>query len=341
MKKYNLLLLLTFIFASGFQLFAAESDNIEISKNFTLMTSKQMQGYFKPLFTTIEQGLNSNLFTHATYEKKWSIAFNISGGFNFIPGSQDTYTAELPAAFADESKVLTSTPDGTRHVYGTIEQPTVFGGSSTTVFATPQNYNYPDSMNKSLSFVEGNDIGTMLNMPAAQFIIGFPTQTQLRVRFFSLPLQEVSMTYYSLILNQRLDDFVHLFGVDTTMGLALHGAYHSISRDPGIDISSWAVGLHYSKMFEFGLTAYTALQFEGMSGEFQAIRTGSAAEILDTPYEELRNSTLIKFDVESFNSARFLLGATYKLGFLELNTDFAIASQPTWNFGFTFWFGQW
>ncbi len=344
MKRIIFLLFAAMILLPSKDAVAAESksDNIEISKNFTLMTSQQMQGYFKPLFTTLEQGFNSNLFTHAKYEKKWSFAFNISGGFNFIPGSQDTYEAELPSTFADETIVKTATPDGTQHVYGKIEQPTVYGGASTTVFATPQNYTYPDSMNKSLSFVEGNDIGTMLNMPAAQFIIGFPTQTQLRVRFFAVPIQEETMSYFSLIVNQRLDDFMNLFGKDSTMGLSLHGAYHSMKRDPGIDISSWAVGLHFSKEFEFGLTAYSAFQLEGMSGEFQAIRTGSAADIVDSPYEELRNPLIpIRFDVESFNSARFLLGASYRLGFLELNTDLALASQPTWNMGMTFWFGEW
>lgn len=325
------------------KLFSAESDNIEISKNFTLMTSKQMQGYFKPLFTTLEQGLNSNLFTHAKYEKKWSFAFNISGGFNFIPGSQETYEAELPEGFADQSLTLTATPDGNRYIHGKIEQPTVFGGASTTVFATPQSHAYPDSMYKSLSFVEGNDIGTMLNMPAAQFIVGFPTQTQLRFRFFVVPIQEKSMSYYSLILNQRLDDFMNLFGKDSTMGLSFHGAYHNMKRDPGIDISSWAIGFHFSKEFEFGLTAYSAVQLEGMSGEFMALRTGSASEpIIDSPYEELRNPFMpIQFDVESFNSSRLLVGASYRIGFLELNTDFALASQPTWNMGMTFWFGEW
>ncbi len=342
MKRNSILLFAALIFISGFKVFAAESDNIEISKNFTLMTSKQMQGYFKPLFTTLEQGLNSNLFTHAKYEKKWSFAFNISGGFNFIPGSQDTYEAELPAGFADQSLALTATPDGTRNVNMKIVQPTVFGGASTTVFATPQRQTYPDSMNKSISFVEGNDIGTMLNMPAAQFIVGFPTQTQLRFRFFMVPIQEKNMSYYSIILNQRLDDFVNLFGADSTMGLSFHGAYHSMKRDPGIDISSWAVGFHFSKEFEFGLTAYSAVQLEGMSGEFVALRTGSAAELIDSPYEELRTTEVpILFDVESFNSSRFLVGASYKLGILEINTDFALASQPTWNMGITFWFGQW
>ncbi len=338
---------------------ASSAEPIEISKDFTLFTSQQLQGYTKPLFTTIEQSFNSNIFTTARYEDHWNVALDISISGMFIPDAQKSYDAVLPAAYGNTDIVDNAGlrgGDTLRQIGGSYEEPTIYGGRSWSIFSAANNpyrerkYDengklVPDSSFKSLGFAEGNNISFMPGIPIVpQIIVGFPTRTQLRLRFWGVPVQDEFTSYFGIMANQQLDRFVNLFGEDTTFGLAAHLGYHMVSRSEGLSMNSFVGGLHASKSWENGLTLFTGLQFETLSGEFEAVKDAESAEPDDyanSPYLEVRNFEDIQFDIESFTSFRFLAGLSYRLDNFEFHGDAAWASQPMLTFGITWWIASW
>jgi hypothetical protein len=324
---------------------ASSGEPLTFTKEFNLFTSQQAQGYFKPMFTTMEQSMNSNLHTIALYEDTWSIAIDISTQGMIIPESQKTYDALLPELYGNTNECQNAElRDGVlnRNIGGYSKQPTVYGGGSTPIFSAPQYDTHPSKHLKSLAFAEGNDIGFMPGVPVLQLIFGFPTRTEFRFRFLTFPVQGESFNYLGFILNQRFDHFFDMFGEDTTMALAANLTFHTGNRNPGIEMYSFAAGLHWSKYFEDVLSVYAAFQYEHMGGEFHAERKDFVySEFIDSPYQEIRDGNDIIFDIESFTNFRFYGGISRRFDFLELNMNLGYASQPFISGGITFWIAEW
>lgn len=355
MLRFSLFLIIICLI---FPVTSKSADVIEIDREFNLFTSKNLQGYTKPLFTTIEESLNSYYYTTAIYKEKWTLAVDVSVCEMIIPGSQKSYTAELPHAFGDESVVHTAKYVGgniTTNVGTTISQPTIYGKSSTSVFSAPQvpnretydddqGYGVPDSIYKSVAFMEGNNVTFMAGLPVFQLISGFPTRTQLRIRYLPIPMLDEMGYYLGFNVNQQIDHFFDIFKSEDMMGLAVNMSFWKINWGKSIDMNSFATGVHYSKGWENGFTYYAGIQYEYMSGEFYAVKTSETdneTDIVNSPYLEIRQGKDIKFDLESFTSFRILNGLSYRTSFLELHTDIAYASQPVFTIGATFWIGEW
>lgn len=338
---------------------------ITISKDFTLFTTQNLKGYTQPLVTSIEQSINSNMYTSASYEERYYFGLDLSVMGMFIPNSQKTFNAERPDKFGDVSVVRTAEiRDGIVLLNYTKDnyQPTIYGGKSTPIFAVPQNSFEPDSFYKTATFVEGNNISFMAGLPTLQLIAGFPTRTELRLRFLALPVQDEMLWYWGAIVNQQFDHWFKIFPEEYKMALALNGAYHSMSRNPGLSISSWAAGVHWSKLWDFEksgqITGYFGFQLENLTGTFEAVKdtSGMSTDIIDSPYLEVREPVnyakqqgwyddqgkpqpKLAFDLENQNKFRLVLGFSYKYSFLELHGDFAYANQPMLTAGITFWLG--
>ncbi|MBE2189784.1 MAG: OmpA family protein, partial [Candidatus Kapabacteria bacterium] len=249
---------------------------------------------------------------------------------------------ELPDEFGNTRVTQTSEMRNdiiTRNKRDYVKEPTIYGGISTPVFSAPQNMYPPDSLYKTVTFMEGNSLNSLAGLPSLQIIFGLPTRTQLRFRFLPLPVQDATLTYFAFGINQRLDKFFHLFGkYNTDKALAVHGSYHSMTRGSGFEINSISAGVNFTNSFEFGLNLYSGLQFETMSGSINAIRVGEMGdELINSPYPEIRNRDPLVIDVASFTNFRATIGATYKLSFLELNANASYASQPMLGVGVTFW----
>ncbi len=337
MKNFVLYLLFLIILAQV----AQSKDVLTISGEFNLFTSKNAQGYFKPLSTSLAESFNSDYYTTANYHNSWSMGLDVSFMEMFIPSGQLTYNAELPNGFANRN--LTNTADlrnGTIriNVPNTSVQPTFYGGHSTPVFSTPLSGSNPDSLLRTLTFMEGNDISQIVGVPALQLFVGFPTRTQLRVRYFGVNVGSKSVLSYGVGLNQNIDKFFDIFPKD--MGLALNLNYNSFTFNPGFNINTLAAGLHYSYSFDFGLTLYCGAQYESTNGHFKAVRaiTPDQTEYVNSPFEEIRDRKDLEFDVQSSCFGRFTGGLSYKLGFLELHADAALAAQPIITAGLSFWF---
>lgn len=334
MKKFLLLVFCNILIVSVLQ----AGKEIEISREFTLLTSQHAQGYLKPLFTTLGESFNSGLFTKADYKKTFSLGLDITIMGMYIPTSQKTYDAELPDLYGNTNHVLNAiSKDGKiiENVRGTWQQPTIYGGRSQAIFAAPQNNFPPDSFYRSVAFIEGNNINFMSGLPVVQAFLGLPTRTQFRARYFSVPLDGSNFTYYTIVVNQNIDKLFKIFS-NKNNSLALHFAYHSMKRLPGFEITSFAVGTHYSYEFAEDFYATAAFQYEDLKGKFRAIKKQSEEiELINSPYREIREALPFNFNIESFTKFRIGGGISYKLGALELNAAAYYASQPVLSTGLT------
>ena len=351
----------------------------EVPNDFKLFTSKNLQGYTKPLFTTIGQGAQSNLFTVASYDESYSIGIDLSLSSTLIPGSQQVYDAILPKAFGDTNRMDNAIyKDGkiVRNISGTVEQPTIYGGASNAIYVVaPVNGGDPaDSIYKTIAFNEGTNINTMASLPAFQLIFGLPTRTELRFRYLGAPIDGEMYNHLAISANQQLDQWFELFKKEDDMALALNASYQFMTLAESIDMSSWAVGLHYSKGFGDGFAVYGGLQLEDLSGTFNMVRqNGYKAEYYEAdgktlksrssiptaqqsnydshvaarkdvetnPYEEVRLLKPLTFDIESFTSWRFTVGASYQYGIMDLHLDMGYASQMFLNGGIKLRFKEW
>lgn len=338
MKKYFLLIYLTFF---AFTALNAENE-LELSREFKLITSENAAGYLKPFFTTISESWHSNMFTSAKYYEDWSFAVDLSITGMIIPNSHLNYDAKLPEYFGNTSVVDNADLRGKvlrRNISGYVLEPTIYGGASYPVFAAPQNHKLPDSSQTTVAFIEGQEVGFMPGLPNLQFILGIPTMTELRFRYLYIPISDAALNYFMIGANQNIDRLFKLFKEDDGYSLAIHGAYHSMSRNPGIEVSGINFGAHFSKTTESGLTFYAGTQFESFSGSVKGIRKKDSLvdKYIDSPYEEIRSSLPFNMAIETFNNFRLTGGLSYKIGALELHGDITYAAQPILSAGFTYW----
>ena len=356
-----------------------EDGVLEFPGDFNLFTSKNLQGYTKPFFTTIGQGAQSNLFTVASYDESYSIGIDLSLSSTLIPGSQQVYDAILPSAFGDTTIMDNAIyKDGkiVRNISGTVEQPTIYGGASNAIYvvAPVQGGDPADSIYKTIAFNEGTNINTMASLPAFQIVFGLPTRTELRFRYLGAPVEEEMYNHLAISANQQLDHWMDLFDEKDDMALALNASYQFMTLAETIDMNSWAVGLHFSKGFGDGFSLYGGLQLEDLSGTFNMIRQNgyqadyyqadgktlksrsaisadqqlnydahvAARKNVETnPYEEVRLLKPLSFDIESFTSWRITVGASYQYGIMDLHLDMGYASQMFLNGGIRLRFKEW
>jgi hypothetical protein len=352
---------------------------LEVPGDFNLFTSKNLQGYTKPLFTTIGQGAQSNLFTVASYDESYSIGIDLSLSSTLIPGSQQVYDAVLPAAFGDTTimdNAIYQNGKIVRNISGTVEQPTIYGGASNAIYvvAPVQGGDPADSIYKTIAFNEGTNITTMASLPAFQLVFGLPTRTELRFRFLGAPIDDEMYSHLAISANQQLDHWMDLFNEEDDMALALNASYQFMTLAETIDMNSWSVGLHFSKGFGDGFSLYGGLQIEDLSGTFNMVRqNGYQAEyyqedgitlksrsaisteqqlnydahvaarknVETNPYEEVRLLKPLSFDIETFTNWRFTVGASYEFGIMDLHLDMGYASQMFLNGGIRLRFKEW
>lgn len=341
MKKIYLLFGLLFF---SINMLHSQND-ITISREFKLFTNKNAQAYAKPLFTTLGQSFNTSLMNTAYVVNDWSFGFDISAMGMFIPQDQLTFNAELPDLFGNQQVTdIAYLKDGilvrNQNVGQTIVQPTIYGGRATPVFASPQKTSYPDSMYKTVTYMEGNDVSLMSGLPVLQFVVGLPTRTQLRLRFLTAPIKDVSLYYFNFGLNQNIDRMFELFKDDSEQALSLTAAYAMVTRSPGIDASSIGFGLNYSYKTDLGITVFGGAMYESFSGTFKAVRdtADDLGKFIDSPFQEIRNGNDLAFDINSFTNFRLTGGFSFEVGPIEFHVDAAYASQPQINFGGTIWF---
>ncbi len=313
------------------------ANDLELTKEFNLITSKNASGYLKPMFTSFGEGLNTSLYNTSYYSNGWSFGINFSFAGMIIPDSQLMYEAELPDLYGNTSRIKTAQlRKGViyENLSGTTKQPTIYGGESYSIFASPQSSTPPDSFYKSVGFLEGKNIGFMPAVPTAQLYVGLPTRTELILRFLTFSMQDAPFTYFTFGINQNIDKAFGFNSPDDPFSYGLNIAYHSISRDRGLDVSSLGIGLNASNRFGEDFDLYGGLMFETLSGNILLVRKDfNNDDVLNSPYSEIRNGEDLDINVESFNSFRLTVGAAYDVSIFRFHGDVSYAAQPILNIG--------
>jgi hypothetical protein len=302
-----------------------------------------LSGYLKPLFTTLQQGFNSDLYTHINFNKEWWIGIDLSANAMMIPNSQKTFEANVPVRFQNKNTAM-KPGDVTDYINTrtTSSQPTLYGGKSTPIFSPDDRLNATGDITDTLhafTYLEGFNLDNMSGAPNFQVIFGLPTQTE--IRFKVIPVADLML--YGFNVNQRLDEYFDLFGKSNeNHALGIHLGYNSVSfkydnlstgfQKTVVDFSlaTFCAGINYSYKIVNNLNAYTSLQYESIDGTFKAL------------FQD-KNSAPIEREitVDSYTNYRFTAGMTYRLSFIELHGDVGYASQPTFTAGLTFWFSHW
>lgn len=325
------------IFAST--LFAKD---IVISRNFVLFTSRNLEGYLQPLFTSIEQSLNNSLYGTSNLDGKFRVSLNITLSSLLIPDSHKWFDAEVPDGFYDSTATITSQIRDGKIVSKIVKpnkQPTIFGGSSVPIFASPQNHAYPDSVYKTIAYPEGLHLDIMFGLPVIQMIFETPLKNEFRLRFLTFPIQGESFVFFSLGINQRIDHFFDLFGFDKAKNLNVHAVLHRIYRGTSFDLTSYAMGINASNQFNKNLLGYIGIQFEDLTGHFKAIKdtSGLNNDIINNPFLELREARPIEITFKTFTKWQIKGGLNFNFSFGFLNFDLSFASQPMVSVGFGFY----
>ncbi|MGC8957004.1 MAG: DUF6588 family protein [Candidatus Kapaibacteriota bacterium] len=315
--------------------------DIVISRNFVLFTSRNLEGYLKPLFTTLEQSLNNSLFGTSNLNGKFKVSLNFAFSSMLIPDEHKWFDAEVPDGFYDTTVTLTSQIRDGKIIPKIVKpnkQPTIFGGSSVPIFAAPQNHIYPDSMYKTIAYPEGLHLDLMLGLPVVQIIVESPLKNEIRFRFLSFPIQSESFVYFSLGLNQRIDHFFNFFGFARDKNISFHIIFHRMYRGTSFNLTSYAVGLNASNQFNNNMIGYIGIQYENLTGTFKAIKdtSGLNNDIINSPFIELREAKPVEILFSTFTKWQIKSGLTYQFHFGFINLELGFASQPMISCGLGF-----
>jgi len=320
------------------------SKDIVISRDFVLFTSKNLEGYIKPIFTTLEQSLNTTLFGTSLPDGKFRFTLNLSVSGMIIPDAQKTFDAEVPDGFFNDSVTQVAqmrNGEVRRSVVKPNIQPTIYGGSSTPIFSAPQSHTYPDSIYKTIAYPEGLHIDFMAGLPVLQAIVETPLKNEIRFRFFSLPIQDETFVYLTIGLNQRVDDWFNLFGFDKNKAISVHFALHRMYYGNSFDLTSYAIGINAMQRWGNTLIGYVGLQYEDFGGKFRAVKdtTGLKENVINSPFPELRQAKPIEISFNSYTKFQAKGGftLTFYIGFL--NFELSYASQPMISLGFGLFIG--
>lgn len=329
-----------FFLAVGLLCYFTSAKEIVISRNFVLFTSRNLENYLKPLFTTFEQSLNSNLFGTNFPDKKWSVSLNIAFPTMIVPNAQKKFNAEVPDGYLFDGKVLVAQlRDGNLicYVYQPNLQPTIYGGSSTPIFSSPQTHTYPDTIYKSVAYPEGISVNLVPGMPVLQFVLASPSFSEVRFRFLTFPFQDESLIYYTLVFQQRVDNLFGLFQYDKAKSINIFTAFHRLYRQTSFNLTSYSFGFNVMQKFGNKFLGYLSLQYENLNGHFTALKdtTGIYEDVVNSPFPELRQARPVEINISSFTKFQFKSGLTWYFSFFNLNLELSFASQPMFSFGFS------
>lgn len=366
MKKMLLLLVCCFSVS------ALYAQKLELGGTVSLLTKENFEAYSKPLFTSMGQSFNSNLWTTAIHEDRFKIGLDFSFMAMLIPESQKNYTASLPDHFTNATIAKTAyNKNGieTRQP-STVEQPTFYGSAPTTVYSIPQdqNGNYTfQTIGGNAEFPSGNGLNAVLGIPAVQIMMDLPSRTHVRLRVVPVPSIDDDMNvFYGMVsvghqFNQYIDPLK-----DSTLGISFNAAYSLFSITNVIDANALAVGINASKKLNEFFTVFGGLQYEDFSGTFTYTRkdvTPNDASS-NTPYAEVRENLYtnpgsvipnvdsqnryavnnkdtrkpVVADISTFSNFRIVAGGEVHLKALQLHAQLAYVSQFMFSGGFSVWF---
>lgn len=261
----------------------------QIDDRLTELSESYVDGYMKPLVTTLGTGLNSGSYYTAAVPSLFGFTFSIKGMAIFIPEDDKVFDPQVP-----------NTPDKDLSA-------TIFGDRG-GAYLTPDGFvTLPPGINQS-------------SIPLAYPQVSFAYfGTELMVRYLpSIDLGEKKLNFWGLGFKHSISNYIPLFPVD----IAAQITYNSFGITDIIKHSNLAFNVHASKSFGV-LILYGGLQYENSSMDLEYTLEGDPEDA----DPGLRVDKDVKMTIDGDNHFRLTLGTALKLSVLVLNFDFNIGAQ--------------
>ncbi len=295
MKK--LLILFTFILCLSSTAFSQIQDKI------SQFGETNIEGFAKPIATTLGSALNSGTYYTADYPTLFGFSISFRGMFVLIPNSQKTFTPTVPSGYtADEP---TST------IYGPKDGGAVYGG--------PNGY---------ITYPGGFDIS---NVPVVfPQLSGSILGTELMIRYVpDIKINDKKLSFFGVGLSHSISRYFPLLPID----IAAQILYSKITISDLFNVKDFAANIHASKTFGL-FTAYGGLQYENTGVDINYTIKGDP----NSGDPALRNDKNISVNFTGDNHIRFTLGGALRLGVFVINADYGIGSQSVVSGGLSFVF---
>lgn len=268
---------------------------------FNALNENEVTQFAQPLATTLGTGLNSGGFYSAYVPS--TLGFSI--GFRYmsisIPSSQMTFTPNLPNGYTSNKSTAT------------------FWGDKGTIYTGPNGYiTYPNGINQSsVPFAIPQVTASLMG-------------TQVLIRYLpSIKVGDKNVNYFGFGIRHSISQYIPLIPVD----IAVQFLYNKITVTNVIDAKAYAFNAEVSKTFGL-LTAYGGLQYESSTFNLNYTIKGDP----NSGDPALRQNKNVSASVDGKDKFRVIIGASAQLGFLVLNADYNITTQPVIEGGISFEF---
>ncbi|MBN2857999.1 MAG: hypothetical protein JXN63_06335 [Candidatus Delongbacteria bacterium] len=293
----KLIIILIIAAAPVFQYLTAGVDEV-----LSFMSKKNVEGYIKPLVTSLGVGLNSGMYHNAEVSEKISGGFSMRALIIFIPEDQKSFTPYLPAGYTSGS---TST---------------VYGGDPGYAYGTGGFVSYPGGFEVD-------------NLP-----MGFPQMTlawkgtELSAKF--IPTQKIGTEreefyFYSFAIKHEVTRYFKKLPFDGAVQFGIG----KMKFSDQLDFDNFVINLIASR--KFGLfTIYGGTGFQSTRVDANYSITGDP----DNADPELREAKDVSLTIKGDNSLGITAGTSLRLGFFVLNADYTYNSQSVISTGMSFEF---
>ena len=259
---------------------------------FNTLKEADVTQFGQPFVTTLGTGLNSGGFYTASIPSVWGFSISFRGMLIFIPNDQMTFTPQnLPTGYQANPSTAT------------------FWGDKGAIYTGRNGYiTYPNGFNqKSVPF--------LIPQITASFL-----GTEVLIRYLpKISVGTEDVNYFGIGLRHGISQYLPLVPVD----LAVQILYNKLTVTNLITATALAVNGEVSKTFGL-LTAYGGLQYE--NSNFDLSYTLKGDPLSGDP--SLRQSKNISTSITGKDHFRIIVGASVQLGFLVINADYNISSQP-------------
>lgn len=284
MKKF-------FISIAALTMLVMQPLNAGVDDVLSFVSEKNVEGYLKPVATSLGVGLNSGMYHGAKVRNDFSFGFSFSGMLVFIPEDQKTFDPYVPEG------------------YTSVETATLYGGDPGYVYGDSGYISYPGGF-------ELDNIA--LGFP--QIMMGWKG-TEVTAKFIpTLKVGESGEEFYFYTFSAK-HQFTRYFEAIPVDG-AFQVGFGKIKFSDQLEFNNLALNLVASK--DFGITTlYGGLGYQTTEVEANYAITGDP----DNADPDLRQAKDVSIKIEGDNGFGVTAGAALKLGFFVINADYTYNSQ--------------
>ncbi|MCS3632951.1 hypothetical protein GGP57_000242 [Salinibacter ruber] len=302
---------------------AQNRDTDELGGALSSIGQQYADNYTQPITDALGANLNAGLFRTAEV-----------GGEGIVPVI-DVYVGVVGmgaftsrSTFQPENETIEITTDQ-GIVEGKIqyhnEVPTIFGNETAPPDAVIEYDDKSGLENEPVSLPPGLVNTSIAPLAIPQIGAGTVLGTDAQVRF--LPETSISdygsVSLFGLSVRHSLSQYIPLSPVDlavqgTWQSLSLSGSDDSINSGEIVDASGWALNAQVSKSVPVApITFYGGLQYEQFGVD------------VGYTFQTSAGTSTVSFEQDASNNVRALAGVSVTLAVIQLNVDYALASNNT------------